>query len=234
VSIHPLALPPPNPDVPQRFVVRLALGLFALLYLILLAAAPAFSQTLAAPGRRAPESELALVSSISLGHVQFFGYAEDRELYPIGFEYDRHTWGGFLHARVDYVGEILPVVLLNEPAHYGKNSFPTGPGRQLEYGADISPVGVRLLWRRDRTFKPYLSGKGGIVYFKNRVLSTEGTHLNFSAQFSGGIETRIARKIDVRVGYGIFHFSNGDIGRANPGVDFSCISLAAGYRFGNR
>jgi opacity protein-like surface antigen len=186
------------------------------------------------PTERRPESELALVTSVSVGHYRIFGYDGSREIYPLGLEYDRHIFGGLLGARVDYVAEVLPVLLLNEPANYAVSGAPLTTRRQVEYGAGLSPVGARLLWRRNQRWKPYIVGKGGVAYFTQRVLSTEGTHLNFTAEFGGGVEARIAPRLDLRAGYGIFHVSNGDIGRHNPGLDVSSVSFAVGYRFGRR
>ncbi len=183
-------------------------------------------------GRPMPETEIVVESGQSFGNIHVFAYADDRSLNPYGVEFDRHSWGGLLTARVDYVAEILPVVLLNEPAKYGADSEPLTTARQIQYGAGFSPVGVRLLWRRDRAIKPYLIGKGGILYFQNRVLSTEGSHLNFSAQFGAGIETRITRRVDLRLGYSDFHMSNGDIVARNPGIDFMYANAALAFRFG--
>jgi opacity protein-like surface antigen len=183
-------------------------------------------------GRPMPETEIVVESGQSFGNIHLFAYADDRSLNPYGVEFDRHSWGGLLTARVDYVAEILPVVLLNEPAKYGADSEPLTTARQVQYGAGFSPVGVRLLWRRDRALKPYLIGKGGILYFQNRVLSTEGSHLNFSAQFGAGIETRLTRRVDLRLGYSDFHMSNGDIVARNPGIDFMYANAALAFRFG--
>jgi hypothetical protein len=183
-------------------------------------------------GRPMPETEIVVEGGQSFGNIHVFAYADDRTINPYGVEFDRHSWGGLLTARVDYVAEFLPVVLLNEPAKYGADSEPLTTARQIQYGTGFSPAGVRLLWRRDHAIKPYLIGKGGAIYFKNRVLSTEGSHLNFSAQFGAGIETRITRRADLRIGYSDFHISNGDIVARNPGIDFMYANAALAFHFG--
>jgi hypothetical protein len=184
-------------------------------------------------GARAPvERELVLEGATSVGNIHLFAYATDRRINPFGIEYDRHSWGGLLGARVDYVTELLPMVLLNEPAKYDVSSRALTTARQTQYGFGYSPVGVRLLWRRKRRFKPYLIGKGGILYFENRVLSPKATRLNFSAQFGVGVEERLSRRFDLRLGYSDFHFSNGDIAAKNPGIDFMSINAQLGFRFG--
>jgi hypothetical protein len=190
------------------------------------------SQPAVLAARHAPETELAVVDDVSVGHFRIFGFAEDRQIYPVGLEYDRHSWGGLFKARVDYVAQLLPVVLMSEPDQYKLDSTALSKQHQLKYGADISPIGIRLLWRRDKAFKPFLISKGGLLYFKDRVLSAEAPHIMFSAEFGGGIEERVSHRIDLRGGYELFHVSNGNIGRVNPGIDFGAITAGVGYRFG--
>jgi opacity protein-like surface antigen len=213
-------------------LLRRCLSAFAALWLA--AALAAVSQQVQGPEKRTAESEIVFEGGASVGNIQIFAFAEDRRINPIGFEYDRHSWGGLLTARVDYVAEVLPVVLMSGPAKYDIYSRPLTTARETQYGAGISPVGVRLLWRRNKTFKPYLMGKGGILYFKDRALSPLGSHLNFSAQFGGGMETRLSPHLDLRLGVGDFHFSNGDIVARNPGIDFMTFSAGLGYRFGRQ
>jgi hypothetical protein len=172
------------------------------------------------------KSEIQIEGGGSVGNVRFFGYAADRRILPFGFEYDRHSFGGFIGCKVDYVAELLPVVLVNEPAKYGVDGTALTSARQWQYGAGFSPLGARMMWRRPGQIQPYLIGKGGAMYFKNRVLSTEGTHMQFSAEYGVGAEKLVNDKMGFRLAYNDFHFSNGDIGRHNPGIDF--MELQAG------
>ena len=178
------------------------------------------------------EREVSLEGGTSVGNIRLFAYAEDRRIYPIGFEYDRHSWGGVIGARVDYVIELLPVVLLNGPAKYDSHGTALTTARSTRYGAGFSPVGVRLLWRRNKILKPYLIGEAGILYFEDRALSTLGSHLNFSAQFGAGVEQTLSHKFELRLGFNDFHFSNGDIVARNPGIDMMAFNTGVAYRFG--
>ena len=195
----------------------------------LLWAPSATSQSEAAP---APvKSEIQIEGGSSVGNFHLFGYSDNRRMMPFGFEYDRHTWGGLIGSKVDYVGELLPVVLLDEPAKYGTNGKALTTDRQIQYGAGISPLGVRMIWRKAGQFQPYLIGKGGVLYFQNRVLSSEGTHLQWSSEFGGGIEKAVTDRIGYRISYNDFHFSNGNMGRHNPGIDLMYINAALTFRF---
>jgi hypothetical protein len=178
------------------------------------------------------ESQIVADGGSSVGNIHVFAFADDRRIAPFGIEYDRHSWGSFLTARVDYVAEVLPVVLLNEPARYGADSIALTTARQVKYGFGFSPAGVRLLWRRHAAFRPYLMGKGGLLIFPDPVLSPLAGHLSFSAQFGGGVEETLTRRVSLRLGYSDFHFSNGGIATRNPGIDLMYLNAGLVYRLG--
>jgi hypothetical protein len=185
------------------------------------------------PGPRpAANSEIQIEGGESVGNFHLFAYAENRRLRPFGIEYDRELFGRLFGAEFDYVGEVLPLVLLNEPARYGKDSRALTTARQEQYGAGISPTGFRFLWRKRGQFQPYWNAKGGFLYFQNRVLSTEGTHLNFSVEFSLGVEKALTPRLGFRAGYSDFHISNGNIARKNPGIDFMYFNAGLTCRLG--
>jgi hypothetical protein len=66
------------------------------------------------------------------------------------------------------------------------------------------------------------------------VLSSEGTHLQFSAEFGTGIQKALTNRIGFRLAYNDFHFSNGNIGRHNPGIDFMQAQAGLTWRLGGR
>jgi Lipid A 3-O-deacylase (PagL) len=185
------------------------------------------------PGSQHPANiEIQVEGGESVGNFHLFAFAENRRLRPFGIEYDRQIFGRLFGAEFDYVGEVLPLVLMNEPARYGENSLALTTDRQEQYGAAISPTGFRLIWRKRGQIQPYWNAKGGFLYFKNRVLSTEGTHLNFSAEFSLGVEKALTSRLGFRAGYSDFHVSNGNIARKNPGIDFMYFNAGLTYQLG--
>jgi hypothetical protein len=191
------------------------------------------AQNIAASEKPPLESQIVIEGGSSVGNIHVFAFADDRRIAPLGIEYDRHSWGSFLTARVDYVAEVLPVVLLNEPAVYGADSIALTKARQVKYGFGFSPVGVRLLWRRNAALRPYLIGKGGMLIFPDPVLSPLDGHLSFSAQFGGGVEETLTRRVSLRLGYSDFHFSNGGIATRNPGIDLMYFNAGLIYRLGS-
>jgi opacity protein-like surface antigen len=180
-----------------------------------------------APLQKSPvASEISVIYGHTAGNIQIFGAAGDRQLEILGVQYARNSWGGLFTARVDYLAEVLPMTLLFEPKVYSVNSTALSAARKTVYGADVKPIGVRLLWRRDERFKPYLLSTGGVVYFTDRVLSTEGAHLNFSAEFGAGVQYTLHDRSEFRLGYSLYHISNGNIARHNPGLDTNMIYAA--------
>ena len=60
--------------------------------------------------RQPVKSELVIEDMGSIGHYHVYTSARVRaSFHASGLEYDRHTWGQFLGARMDYVAEVLPV-----------------------------------------------------------------------------------------------------------------------------
>jgi hypothetical protein len=210
---------------------RLALcAFFGLATICQLAPALAHAQQTESANKPA-KNELAVEGGGSFGNWQIFAYAEDRQVSTYGLEYDHLLWGRVLGTQVDYTAELLPVVLLSEPAEYKSDSTALTTARQLKYGADASPAGFRLLWRQGKAFEPYFGAKGGVAYFKERILSPQDTHLQFTAQFGFGFEHRFTQRMAFRAGFSEFHISNGDIAR-NPGVDLMYVNGQLSFRLG--
>jgi hypothetical protein len=178
------------------------------------------------------ESELIVEGLASYGHYKIFASGSGCKLYTAGVEYDRHSWGYFLKARVDYVAEVLPVVLLHEAITSDIWGTPTTSARQVVPGLGFSPIGFRMQWRSDKAFKPYLEAKGGILVFSQKAPSQEATYENFSLQSAGGVQVRLTQRFGLRVGFfSDFHFSNDFVVPVNPGLDVMNANLGLSYHF---
>jgi hypothetical protein len=184
------------------------------------------------PRRPRPvESEISVIGGRTVGAIHIFADGQDRQLNLLGVQYARHSWGGLLGARVDYLAEVIPMLLMHEPAQSAPDSSPLTSARRTVYGADISPIGVRLLWQSHHRLEPYLLATGGFAYFTDRVISPEGERLNFSAEFGTGAQMALTDRIELRAGYSMFHVSNGNRGQRNPGLDTNMIYVAAVFKF---
>ena len=127
-----------------------------------------------------PESELAFEYEGSIGHSHFEAGTWWSYLHVAGFEYDRHTWGRFVGARMDYVAEILPITILRQPAVEDEYGDPLSHNFTTVPGLGVTPVGLRMLWRDGKVFKPFFTAKGGVVAFTQKALSPDGAYLNFT------------------------------------------------------
>jgi hypothetical protein len=183
------------------------------------------------------ESELIVEGLYSYGNYKIFASGFDMKLFTAGVEYDRHSWGYFLNARLDYVAEFLPLVLLDKPVNediwgyplpYPKGKY----NREYVPGVGMSPIGFRMLWRDKKAIKPYLEAKGGILLFTKKVPSNEATYLNFSLQSATGVQVKVNDRWGLRLGlFSDFHFSDAFIVPVNPGLDVMSANLGIVYHF---
>ena len=184
----------------------------------------------AAPVKQKVPADIVLEGLASYGHYKIFASGSGAKLYTAGIEYDRHSWGSFLGAEMDYTAEILPVVLLDEAQKSDVWGTPITPKRQIVPGIGISPIGFRLLWRPDRAWKPYLMAKGGMIAFTQKVLSQAATYESFSLQSAVGFQARVSPRFDMRFGvFSDFHFSDAFMVPVNPGLDVMNANVGLVY-----
>lgn len=183
----------------------------------------------------APAQDLVFEGMGSYGNYRIFAGGENAHLYTGGLEYDRNSWGTFLKARMDYSAEVLPVMILNEPAVTDIWGDTKGPGRKILYGIGLSPAGLRMTWREKRAIKPYFGVKGGVLAFDQKVLTRASTYEDFTLQESAGMMVRVSPRYDLRLGlFGDFHFSNGFATNVNPGLDVMNYNVGIVYHLGSR
>ncbi len=185
------------------------------------------------PVKQSAESEIAETNMIGYGSHKIFGAAERCNLWAAGVEYDRHIWGHFLKARMDYVAEFLPVVVLKQPVVTDIWGNSKSEEQQLVYGVGLTPIGLRMLWRSNKAVKPFMVAKVGTVIFSRKVLSTEGSAANLAFQGDFGFQIKLTPRMDLRVApFEYFHFSNGYLATSNPGVDVISAKFGISYQLG--
>lgn len=183
------------------------------------------------------ESELIVEALYSYGNYKIFASGWDMKLFTAGVEYDRHSWGYFLKARVDYVGEFLPFVLLDKPVNVDiwgyPVPYPAGKyNREYVPGIGISPIGFRMMWRDKKAIKPYLEAKGGVLLFSQKAPSSESSYVNFSLQSATGVQVKMNERWGLRLGlFSDFHFSDAFVVPVNPGLDVMNANLGIVYHF---
>jgi hypothetical protein len=199
--------------------------------------------------KRPIRQEFIIEGLVSYGNYKIFASGYDEKLYTGGVEYDRHSWGYFLKAQMDYVAEFLPFVLLDKPKNVDTFGNPktclsckppitradSAAVRQLVPGIGISPIGFRLLWRPNRKIEPYLEAKGGVLVFAKKVPSNEAAYENFSLQSACGVQVRMNQRWGLRLGlFSDFHFSDAFVVPVNPGLDVMNANLGLSYHFGSQ
>jgi hypothetical protein len=219
-------------------------SLFILAALNFLAAQAVHSQQIETPSENTAQVEQPVEREIvweglaSYGNYSIFATEDMTKLYTSGLEYDRHSWGYFLRARMDYVAEVLPFVLLSEPALTNYFGDPLSPGsskRKLVPGVGITPVGLRMMWRDNKVIKPYILLKGGMIIFTQKAISNHAAYENFSLQSGFGVQTRLTKRFDLRLGlWSDFHFSDANTVPINPGTDVMNANWGISYHLGTR
>jgi lipid A 3-O-deacylase PagL len=181
-----------------------------------------------------PEAEIAFEDESSFGHWHIFAGTWWSYFHVAGLEYDRHTWGRFIGARMDYVAEVLPVTLLRQPTVEDEYGDPLSHQHTTVPGLAVTPVGLRMLWRDGKVLKPYFTVKGGVVGYTQKALSPDGSYLNFTLQEAVGIELRLTHAWELRLGVSDFHFSNAFDVPSNPGIDEMMYNVALSYHLHSR
>jgi hypothetical protein len=186
------------------------------------------------PAKQPVESEIAVMGMIPDGDYRLFSATVRCTAWTVGVEYDRQ-WGHFFKARFDYVAEVLPFVLLSQPAKSDFWGNGISPNQQLVPGLMVSPFGFRWLWLRDKAVKPYVVGKLGAIAFTEKAFSPNASYANFNVQAAFGVQFRISERVDLRVEpFEFFHVSNGYLARSNPGMDQLATRYGVSYRLGKK
>ena len=179
------------------------------------------------------KSELVFENLGSIGHYHVLTCARvNAGFQASGVEYDRHSWGQWLGARMDYVAEVLPVAILSEPTEADVWGNPLTTNKEHVAGLAITPIGLRMLWRDGKRIMPYAFSKGGMIGFSKKVLSPTAGYESFTLQFSVGLQCKLTDRWDIRAGALYFHFSNGFLVPSNPGFDSMSYSAGISYHLG--
>jgi hypothetical protein len=179
-----------------------------------------------------PDSEVVYQTIDSFGHFHILSNSWWSNLHLAGVEYDRHSWGHLAGARVDYVADLMPLTILNQPSATDVWGNRESQNRENVPGAEFSPVGVRMIWRDGKRIKPYFLMKTGMIFFTQKALSEDASYGNFTLQENLGVQFKLTDRWDLRTGLEFFHFSDAFVVPSNPGLDSITCNLGLGYHLG--
>jgi hypothetical protein len=187
------------------------------------------------PGKKPVESEIAVTGMIPAGDYRLYSATVRCNAWTVGVEYDRHSWGYFLKSQFDYVVEVIPFMLLSEPAKADFWGNPKSPNQQWVPGVSVSPFGFRMLWRGNKAVRPYVIGKLGAAVFTQKAFSPAASYANFNVQADFGLLIRMTERVDLRVDpFVFFHVSNGYLAASNPGMDELATKIGISYHLGKQ
>jgi hypothetical protein len=187
------------------------------------------------PVKRPVDSEISVMGMLPDGDYRLFSATTRCYTWTVGVEYDRNSWGRLLKSQFDYVAEVLPVVLLSQPAISDFWGNASSPNQQMVSGVSVSPFGLRMLWRGDKPVKLYVSGKIGTIVFTKKAFSPKASYANFNVQSAFGLQIRLTKRVDLRVEpFEFFHVSNGYLAASNPGMDELATRTGITYHLGKQ
>jgi hypothetical protein len=136
------------------------------------------------------------------------------------YEFARHNQSWSLR----YSPEITPYARISwlQP-DIATNTVTDDSPRLHTSGAGASPVGFRLNFRPMAPVQPFLSTNAGFIYFRDRVLSAQGSQFMYTIDFGAGVNIYQRRNQAITIGYRYQHLSNANISIHNPGTDANTL-----------
>jgi Lipid A 3-O-deacylase (PagL) len=183
-----------------------------------------------------PGNEFGIWGGYSVANSQIFGSTSDRQLGVFALRYARTLYDKPATA-LQYTLDVVPVETLRQFKYVtcspspGVTTFCTN-GRETVYGGGVSPIGLKLNFRREHRLEPFIASTAGFVA-SVRPIPVDipgGTQFNFTFDFQTGVDWfTSARNRAWRFGYKYQHISNAYRHNFNPGVDVHVFYL--GYSF---
>jgi hypothetical protein len=194
-------------------------------------AAAATPATPAAPGeviavRRTPAAiqprlrfggihEFSVNGGVSRVSGPMWGYRQDVDLALVHLRYSRVMKNG-KHFTASFSPEVTPYIRLDEPILDGSDNI---LGRKHTTGGGVSPVGFTVAFAPTHHVQPFLESNYGVLYFRDRVLSPEGSQFMHTVDMGIGMQIYQSRHLATTVGFRYNHLSNANISQHNPGTD---------------
>ena len=173
-------------------------------------------------------NEFGVWGSISFDATTWIGYTPDARVGEIGLRYGR-VLAANRNLAFSWTIDAIPLAVLSVKrltiVPTGSGSFTARQTRDHTYGAGLSPIGLKLNFRRSHLLQPFAGGTGGFLYFSKQVPVSGASQFNFTFDFGGGVEFVRDGRRGISIGYKYRHISNGHTSPINPGVDVQMVHI---------
>lgn len=212
----------------------------SLFFLLLISVPESAAQQADVPAGQQPSgasenkrNEFGIWGGLSFDAPTWIGKTPDARFGNIGLRYGRVLAANDKLA-FSWTIDVVPVAVLSVNRFTivptGSGSFTVQRSRDRTYAAGLSPIGLKLNFRRLQTLQPFASGTAGFLYFSKDVPVAGAARFNFTFDFGGGIDIVRDSRRAITVGYKYQHISNGDRSPVNPGVDVQMIYVGYSIR----
>jgi hypothetical protein len=178
-------------------------------------------------------NEFGVWGAISFDAPTWIGYSPDARFGNIGLRYGR-VLAANQNLAFSWTIDAVPVAILSVKrltiVPTGSGSFTVQQSRDRTYGAGLSPIGLKLGFRRSQMLQPFANGSAGFLYFSKQVPVAGASQFNFTFDFGGGLDIVKDGRRAISIGYKFQHISNGYTATINPGVDIQMIFVGYSIR----
>jgi hypothetical protein len=183
-----------------------------------------------------PGNEFAVWGGYSVGNAEMIGIETNRQLGELAVRYGR-TLFDKPQIALQYTLDVIPVETVRQYSYSVCMPTPNQiayctNGRETVYGGGVNPIGLKLNFRREHRFQPFIASTAGFVASVRPVPVDVpgGTQFNFTFDFQAGVDLfNSSRNRAWRFGYKYQHISNAYRHDFNPGVDFQFIFLSYSF-----
>jgi hypothetical protein len=162
--------------------------------------------------------EFSIDAGVSRVSGPVWGYRQDVDYEVVHLRYSR-LMKSAAHFTAYYSPEITPYAKLDEPVLTNNDTGDVEIGRRHTTGGGVSPIGFTIDALPRHHVQPFWACTAGMIYFRDRVLSPQGSQFMYTIDFGFGMNIYQSRFVSTTIGFRYDHMSNANISFHNPGTD---------------
>jgi hypothetical protein len=162
--------------------------------------------------------EFSIDAGVSRVSGPVWGYRQDVDYEVIHLRYSREMKNA-THFTAYYSPEVTPYAKLDEPVLTDNDMGNVEIGRKHTTGGGVSPIGFTVAFLPRHRVQPFWACNAGMLYFRDRVLSPQGSQFMYTIDFGAGLNIYQSRFVSTTIGFRYTHLSNANISIHNPGTD---------------